>query len=112
MTDVRLSRAADAASYAGRLQAELIQVTAMLDRYRGSPGLELMRDQSLTAQRKLGALADRLRALGETADPGRYPLSQPEHVTLETALDLRDRLVESLARYERAEKPAVETDSD
>lgn len=112
MTDIRLGRAADAASYAGRLQAELVHVTAMLDRYRGSPGLELLRDQSLTAQRKLGALADRLRALGDTADPGRYPLSAPEHLSLETARELRDRLTESLCRYERAEKLAAETDCE
>ena len=112
MSDIRLGRAADAATYADRLRTELVHVTTLLDRYRGSPGLELMRDQSLTAQRKLGALASRLRALGDAADPGRYSLSEPEHVSLEVARNLRDRLTESLSRYERAEKLAAETDID
>ena len=112
MSDIRLGRATDTASYAQRLRIELVHVTVLLDRYRGSPGLELMRDQSLTTQLKLGALAGRLRAPDGTTNPGRHLLTGPEQLSLENARALRDRLIESLSRYERAEKLAGESDTD
>jgi hypothetical protein len=102
MTDTRPGRAADAADYAGYLKSDLARVTMMLDRYRGSPGLEIMHGRSLNAQRKLHAIQDRARALGCMGDRGRYVFSESEQTTLEIARDLRDRLIESLARYQRA----------
>lgn len=112
MTDARLDRIGDAAAYAEDLRAELDRITAMLDRYRGSPGLEIMCDRSSEAQRRLKALVDRLVAPGMKADLGHYALSQPEHLLLESALDIRDRLAESLSRYKRAEDLNAEADPE
>jgi hypothetical protein len=103
MSANHLERAADAASYADRLQAELAQLSAELNHFRGASGLELLRDRSAVAQRQLDLISSRLGALGATADAGRYPLSDAEHIALEVACDLRERLIESLARYQRAE---------
>lgn len=102
MSATHLARAVDAASYAERLQEDLIRITSALNTYRGSPGLELLRDRSHFVQSQLEAIAGRLNALGSSADSGRYPLSEAEHIALEAASNLRDRMTESLARYQRA----------
>lgn len=104
MSDERLARLTDAAAHAERLQEDLVRVTTALNTYRGSPGLELLRDRSHFVQNQLEAIAGRLNALGSSADSGRYPLSETEHLALEAARDLRDRMAESLARYQRAEQ--------
>ena len=103
MSRNHLERARDAASYTDRLLAELSRLSGELNHFRGASGLELLRDRAAATQAELARIADRLAALGNRADPGRYPLSQSEHIALETACDLRDRLIESLARYQRAE---------
>ena len=97
-----LMRAADAAICADRLRVDLLRLTGELDAYRGAGGLEFLRDRSLAAQRQMEMIAQRLDTLGRSADPGRYPLSEPEHTALDAARDLRERLAESLARYQRA----------
>ena len=102
MSDTHLARAADAASYADRLQTDLVRITAMLSDYRGSPGIDLLHERSHSTQQQLKAIAERLGALGKLADPGRYPLNEAEHIALEAACDLRERLMESLSRYQRA----------
>jgi hypothetical protein len=98
-----LERARDAASYTDRLLAELARLSGELNHFRGASGLELLRDRSSAVQVQLELIATRLDALGKGADPGRYPLSDAEHISLEIACDLRERLVESLARYQRAQ---------
>lgn len=103
MSANHLERATDAAAYASRLQGELARLYSELNRFRGASGLEFLRERCITAQRQLELISSRLEALGRNADPGRYPLSEVEHIALETACDLRERLMESLARYERAE---------
>jgi hypothetical protein len=101
MSATYLSRTTDAASYAMRLQANLIRITAALDIYRGSPGLELMRERSHVVQGELGAISGRLNTFGRLVDLARAPLSKAEHMALEAAGDLCERMRESLARYER-----------
>lgn len=102
MNNRRLVCAADAASYAKRLQHELARIATALNTYRGSPGLELLRDRSYLIQSQLEAIARRLSVPDGSAESGRYPLSEAEHLALETASDLRERMTESLARYRRA----------
>ena len=106
MTKSYLFRATDAASYADHLQTDLIRVTSMLDQYSGSPGVEFLRERSYSAQRQLKAITERLEAPGMSADSRRNPLSEAEHIALEGACDLRERLIESLSRYQRADSRA------
>ena len=102
MTIAHLDRARDAATYTARLLNELARLSSELKHFSGASGLELLRDRSAAAQSQLELIASRLDALGMGADPGRYPLSNAEHMALEGACDLRERLMESLARYQRA----------
>lgn len=104
MSLAHLDRARDAATYTDGLLTELGRLSAELNHFRGASGLELLRDRSADAQAQLELIATRLDALARGADPGRYPLSDAEHMALESACDLRERLMESLARYQRAER--------
>ena len=97
-----LERAADAAAYAGALQADLATLSRELDQFRGASGLAIMRERCRSSEHQLEQIAGRLGALGNEADPGRYPLSDAEHLALDAARDLRARMTESLARYQRA----------
>lgn len=97
-----MERAADAAAYADRLQADLARLAGVLNDYRGASGLELLDDRASASQRALEMIARRIDALGRQSDSARYPLSDTEHAALDTARDLRDRMMESLARYQRA----------
>lgn len=99
-----LERARDAATYTDRLLTELAGLSAELNHFRGASGLDLLRDRSSASQAQLGLIASRLEALGKGADPGRYTLSDTEHMALEDACNLRERLIESLARYQRAKQ--------
>lgn len=103
MTMDHIERAADAASYADRMQADLARLSGMLNHYRGASGLELLHARSDASQRDLEAISHRLDALGAKSESTRYQLSETEHGALDTARDLRDRMMESLARYQRAD---------
>jgi hypothetical protein len=107
MTKSHLVRALDAASYTDHLLTDLVRVTDQLACYRNSPGGEMLRERSYSAQGQLKAISEHLEALGLSADPGKYPLSDAEHIVLERACDLRERLVESLSRYQRADKKNI-----
>lgn len=97
-----MERAANAAAYADRLQADLARLAGMLNHFRGASGLELLHDRATASQRALETIARRINALGRASDSGRYPLSDTEHATFDAARDLRDRMMESLSRYQRA----------
>lgn|GEM_PF-6662214 len=103
MNTTRPLRAADVAASAERMQADLNRIEAALNRYRGSPGLELLRDRSRHVQRQLEAIAHRLNDPGISAGSGRDALSEAEHMALTTAADLCERMRETLSRYGRAE---------
>jgi len=100
-------RAAEAASYADRLQADLVNLSGMLNDYRdrgGASGLEIMRERSIAIRRQLEAIAQRLDGLGRSADPGKYPLSDQEHAALDSACELRERMMDTLEQLQRGER--------
>jgi hypothetical protein len=100
MSDTHLARASDAASYAERLEADIGRAIGTLNKYRGSPDVEILRDRAHAARLRLEAICIRLNALGKSADPGRYPLSEAEHIALDAARALRRELIEAVARYQ------------
>jgi hypothetical protein len=101
----RQDRAADAASYAGRLQADLVSLSGMLNHYRSpSARLEELRETSDRSARQLDAISRRLDALGRRADPGKYTLSDQEHAVLDAARDVRARMMDTLAGLQQAER--------
>ncbi|HVY90509.1 MAG TPA: hypothetical protein VG942_16700 [Hyphomonadaceae bacterium] len=100
-------RASEAASYADRLQGDLINLSGMLDHYRdghGVAGLEALREQSASSQQRLKAIAQRLDALGESADPGKYALSDKEHAVIDEARNVREHMMQTLDRLQRRAK--------
>lgn len=102
MSTARPLRAADVAASAERLQADLIRIEAALNRYRGSPGLELLRERSRLVQSQLDTIAHRLNGVGDSSGAKCYALSEAEYMALEAAGDLCERMRETLSRYERA----------
>jgi hypothetical protein len=103
MSFSHLERAEDAAAYAATLRTDLATLSSELENFRGASGLELLRDRSLASQQQLDLIAARLGALGRQGDPGLYPLSEVEHAILDSARALRERMTESLSRYQRAQ---------
>lgn len=100
-------RAAEAAGYADRLQADLVSLSGMLDHYRDRGDArdpENLRERCIAAQRQLEEIAQRLDGLGGSADPGKYPLSDQEHAALDDACNLRERMMDTLERLQRAER--------
>lgn len=96
------ARDADAAAYAQTLQHDLARVSDQLNTFRGATGLELMHERSRMTQQALETIARRIGTLARRSDMPRCRLSDAEHTTLDTARDLRERMMESLARYQRA----------
>lgn len=98
-------RAADAIAYAGRLRADLANLTGMLDQYRAPAiRLEEMRQTGNRCVRQLDAITGRLAALGGRSDPGKYTLSDQEHAALDAARDLRTRMMYTLSDLQESER--------
>lgn len=98
-------RAADAIAYAGRLRADLANLTGMLDQYLAPAiRLEEMRETGNRCVRQLDAITGRLNALGIRSDPGKYTLSDQEHAALDAARDLRTRMMYTLSDLQESER--------
>jgi hypothetical protein len=100
-------RAAEAASYADRLQADLVKLSGMLNHYRdegGRKGLEDLQRRSASMQGSLELLSQRLDGLGKSADPGKYPLSNDENADLDIARALREQMMDTLSLLQREER--------
>jgi len=100
-------RAAEAASYADRLQGDLASLRQMLSNYSSKAiHFDTLEDASARAMRQLEAISQRLDALGSRSDHGKYRLSDQEHAALDAARDLRTRMMDTLSHLQQAERSA------
>lgn len=91
-----LERATEAATYTDRLRSDLASLADTLSGYAGTRGIDALREQGWQIQGMLKAISGRLSALGRSADPDKYCLSETEHEVLENASDHRSLMMEVL----------------
>jgi hypothetical protein len=99
--ETHLERAAEAAVYADRLSSDLASLADALARYPRTPATDMLRERGRDLQAHLKAISARLSSLGQSADHGKYTLSEAEHDVLDDASELREQMMEVLHDTQR-----------
>ncbi len=98
-------RQAEIALYTGRLLGDLASLQSMLNNYTsetpGADALDAPVDRSI---RQLEAICSRLDAVGHATQPMSYRLSDQEYAALDSARDLRSRMMRSLSVLQDLER--------